>query len=214
VVLYFRLTVLIHEWLPKVWVPGLLRPIVFLLVYIGARDFPNTVGSIPLKPLVLATIADLCFRLVLDFIVAKKHPLEIDADLKNAVFKLRLIYWPALFFLIIFNNSEAWSKHLVTYFAISEGIVLLIGLTDKKLLQKSIRWTWMGLPSPVIEYAAKVRAFAQLSFAVANELAIRILDTNNWIVWMILMPFVIMYFANTFTIVYEIRVSRGREDSD
>lgn len=173
--------------------PSLFRPIVFLLVYIGARDFPSVVGGIPLKPLVLATIASLCSRLILDFVVAKKHPFEIDADVKKTVFMLRLIYWPALFLLIIFNNSEAWSKHLVTYFAISEGIVLLIGLTDKKLLQKSIRWTWMGLPSPAIEYAAKVRAFANLSFAVANEMAIRMLDTDTWIVWMILMPFVIMY---------------------
>jgi len=214
VVLYCRLTALFHEMLPKVWVLGLLKPIVFLLVYIGARDFPIVAGRIPLKPLVLATVTGLCVRLILYFILGKKNPLEIDADVKKTVFILRVIYWPTIFLLIIFNNSEAWSKHLVTYFAISEAIILLIGLTEKKLLQKSLRWTWMGLPSPVIEYAAKVRVFAQLSFAVANELAIRILDTDTWIVWMILMPFVIMYFANSFTVAYMVRVNRESGDSD
>lgn len=214
IVLYFRLMVLIHEWLPKVWMLGLLRPIVFLMVYIGVRDFPTVVGSIPLKPLVLATIAGFCVRFVLEFVLAKKHPLEIDADLQKSAFALRIVFWPALFLVTIYFNSEAWCKHLVTYYSIFVAIILLIGLTDKKLLQKSLRWTWMGLPSPTIEYAAKVRAFAHLGFAGANELAIILLDTETWIVWMILMPFVIMYFSNIFTIVYDIRVNRGYEDPD
>lgn len=212
--MYFRLAVLIHEWLPKVWMPGLLRPIVFLLVYIGARDFPNTVGSMPLKPLVLATIADLCFRLVLDFVLAKKYPLDIDADMKKTGFLQKAFFVSPVFLVIIYFNSEESAKHLVTFAGVINSLFFLTGLTDKELLQKYRLWAWGGKPSPVIEYAAKVRAFAYLSFAVANELAIRILDTNTWIVWMILMPYVIMYFANTFTVVYEIRVSRGHEDSD
>ncbi len=214
IVLYFRLTVLFHGFLPKVWIPYLSRPIVFLLVYIGARDFPFIAGLTPLKPLVLATIAVLCVRFILELILAKKYPLELDADLRKIVTKLRIIYWPAIILLIMYKNSETWSKLLVTYFAVSEAIIFLIGLTDKKLLQKNLRWTWMELPSPSIEYAAKVRVFAHLSFAAANVLAIRILDTNTWIVWMIIAPFVIMYFANTFTLLYDMRVSRGHEDSD